>query len=674
MSEKVDPNVSEEVNGRVLNPPNPNEFEGPTSNRSCRDVIFLILFIAFVVGAIVFLVFLALKADPKRLIHGNDQYGNVCGRKNTPYEGVPLSGQDFSQKPYMGMGNVINLASAIATGQASNGATCISKCSNSSTQIAFRCIPVRLDVASNKTEEITRAIFGVSAGNFFRDVGKDLAASWREIVYMCLIGLAFAIIITAMLRFLAGFVVWLTVAIIILGSIAATIYLWVSWHFRSKEVEKMQKDTSGKYSDYEKELMKKQLTGFLVGAIVVSIFTVLTILLLIAMRKRIKLVIALFKEAGKAIASMPLLLLQPVWTCIWLVVICGAFVYGVFFIEASGVPQRVGQTIHFVIPDLILGMRWYHLFAFFWVSQFVLHCQDLTIAGAVALWYFARDKKKLGWPIATSMKRMYLYHLGSIAIGSLIIAIMKMIRFLLKKFEKRLGGANPVCGFLLKCCQCCLWCFEKFLKYLSRNAYIEIAIYGYSFCKAAQKAFNVIVSNAFRIMAINYIGSFVLFLAKVAVVVPTVFIGIEIMKTLNGVVTYAWVPVLLAGLFTFFIAHCFISVYEMTIDALFICFCEDCEMNDGLQKPYFMSKGLMKLVENSKKAIEALEVREKEQQQQAWTTNVVQPNNVYGIPVAQPPPQRPPGYVHGGMTPLHPAYPANSIPPSPSHFLTPPGQ
>ncbi|XP_068218888.1 choline transporter-like protein 1 isoform X2 [Palaemon carinicauda] len=670
--------MSEEVNGRSLNPPNPDEFEGPTNNRICRDVIFLIIFIAFVVGSIVFLVYLALRSDPARLIHGNDQYGNVCGRKNTPHDGVPLSGQDFSQKPFLGMGNIVTLATSVATGQ-SDGATCVAECSSSTTQIGYRCIPVRVDGASNKTDEITKAIFGVSAGNFFRDVGKDLAASWKEILYMCLVGLAFAIIITALLRFLAEFVVWLTVVIIIIGSIAATIYLWVVWHLRSKEVTKMENDTSGKYSDYEKELMRKQVTGFLIGAIISSIFTILTIILLIAMRKRIKLVIALFKEAGKAIASMPLLLLQPVWTCFWLVVICGIFIFGVFYIEASGEPKRVGQTIHYVIPEFIKAMRWYHLFAFFWISQFALHCQDLTIAGAVALWYFARDKKNLGWPILKSMKRLYLYHLGSVAIGSFIIAIMKMIRFLLKKMEKRLGGANPVCGFLLKCCQCCLWCFEKFLKFLSRNAYIEIAIYGYSFCKAAQKAFSVIVSNAFRVMAINYIGSFVLLLAKLAVVVPTVFIGIEIMKTIDGVVTYIWVPILLASIFTFFIAHCFISVYEMTIDALFICFCEDCEMNDGLQKPYFMSKGLMKLVENSKKALDALEAREKEQQQQAWTTNVVQPsnvqpNNVYGIPVAQPPPQRPPGYVHGGMTPLHPAYPANSIPPSPSHLLAPPGQ
>ena len=31
----------------------------------------------------------------------------------------------------------------------------------------------------------------------------------------------------------------------------------------------------------------------------------------------------------------------------------------------------------------------------------------------------------------------------------------------------------------------------------------------------------------------------------------------------------------------------------MAIDALFICFCEDCEVNDGVNKPYYMSKGLM---------------------------------------------------------------------------------
>lgn len=32
---------------------------------------------------------------------------------------------------------------------------------------------------------------------------------------------------------------------------------------------------------------------------------------------------------------------------------------------------------------------------------------------------------------------------------------------------------------------------------------------------------------------------------------------------------------------------------QMIIDTIFLCFCEDCEKNDGISRPYFMSHGLM---------------------------------------------------------------------------------
>ena len=56
-----------------------------------------------------------------------------------------------------------------------------------------------------------------------------------------------------------------------------------------------------------------------------------------------------------------------------------------------------------------------------------------------------------------------------------------------RKIKKHIGSSNPI-NIILKVCQCCLWCFEKCLKFLNKNAYIEVAIYGYNFCKAAQKA------------------------------------------------------------------------------------------------------------------------------------------------------------------------------------------
>ena len=43
----------------------------------------------------------------------------------------------------------------------------------------------------------------------------------------------------------------------------------------------------------------------------------------------------------------------------------------------------------------------------------------------------------------------------------------------------------------------------------------------------------------------------------------------------------------------------------MVIDTIFLCFCEDSDRNDGVVRPYYMSRGLMEYVENSRKALEA---------------------------------------------------------------------
>jgi solute carrier family 44 protein 1 (choline transporter-like protein) len=66
------------------------------------------------------------------------------------------------------------------------------------------------------------------------------------------------------------------------------------------------------------------------------------------------------------------------------------------------------------------------------------------------------------------------YHLGTVAVGSFIIALVQLVRFILATIQSQLKGhENMISRCLFRTCQCCLYCFEKILKYLSRNAYIE---------------------------------------------------------------------------------------------------------------------------------------------------------------------------------------------------------
>lgn len=64
----------------------------------------------------------------------------------------------------------------------------------------------------------------------------------------------------------------------------------------------------------------------------------------------------------------------------------------------------------------------------------------------------------------------------------------------------------------------------------------------------------------------------------------------------------------------------------MAIDTIFLCFCEDCEVNDGITRPYYMSRSLMELVENSNKALERYDLQKIKRM--AWKNNLVTVSDV----------------------------------------------
>lgn len=58
---------------------------------------------------------------------------------------------------------------------------------------------------------------------------------------------------------------------------------------------------------------------------------------------------------------------------------------------------------------------------------------------------------------------------------------------------------------------------------------------------------------------------------------------------------------ILAVILSFTIVHCLVTIFEMSIDTIFLCYCEDVESNDGSQlKPYYMSFELKNVMEQLK--------------------------------------------------------------------------
>eukprot|EP00795_Rhopilema_esculentum_P010208 gene10208-18889_t len=258
--------------------------------------------------------------------------------------------------------------------------------------------------------------------------------------------------------------------------------------------------------------------------------------------------------------------------------------------------------IEYKTNDNLLRMQVFHLFGWFWLMNFIVAFGQCVLAGAFASWYWAWDKKTdvPTLPLLASMGRTLRYHTGSLAFGSLIIAIIQLIRAGLEYLDHKLNGPGtqpgPVTKFLIKCLKCCFWCFEKFIKFLNKNAYIEIAVYGKNFCTSAKNAFLLLMRNVIRVVVLDKVTDFLLFIGKLTVVMGIAvgsFYWFKDRKDLN----YYLAPVMIITVGAYMIVSAFFSVYEMSIDTIFLCFLEDSERHDGSpEKPYYMSKSLKKIL------------------------------------------------------------------------------
>ena len=73
-------------------------------------------------------------------------------------------------------------------------------------------------------------------------------------------------------------------------------------------------------------------------------------------------------------------------------------------------------------------------------------------------------------------------------------------------------------------------CGGQYASFWNDFLFCFAAIYGYSFCKAARRAFMVILNNALRVAAINSVGTFTLFLGKLACIALTVCASFYLIK------------------------------------------------------------------------------------------------------------------------------------------------
>ncbi|XP_076162811.1 choline transporter-like protein 1 isoform X2 [Ptiloglossa arizonensis] len=578
----------------------------PTRVRECTDIFWLCCFIVFWFLMILIAAFALVYGNPLRLINGYDSFGNTCGMKNNPKFGsMELSGQDTSDKPYLFFLDINNVTQSLKICvkkcpdrtmttmndickfyEETGSQLChdkprnnFSACSNgnrknktgscpelpvyNSIPILNRCIPKAIrDVG----ETIIANLYGlINSWDVIEQILGDLYKTWKEILALSFLAFVLSLFMIAIFHLLASIVTWIVMVLVSIATIAGTVLLWWTYIDIKRTLDKTNPN----------QLLEESVRNeraFLAFSIVATIITVILLLLLSILRKRIGFMTALFKESAKCLAELPGLFFQPLLTFAALILFFAFWVTVVLCLATADYPStksvqmyknhifdplnlnllgeksafveekkldfsldsfKTFTLVEYVDSTWVKYMWWVYIIGLIWTSEFIISCQDMVISGAVAHWYFRFKKNKETSPCAQ-------------------------------------------CG--LKCCICCFYCLEKFIRYMNHNAYTVVAIEGTHFCLAAKIAFITLVSNALQIEVINGVGDFILFLGKCFVTAATGSIGLLFMKQDPRLHFYA-APIFVICVFAFFIAHCIISLYETVIDTLFLCICEDKNLN-----------------------------------------------------------------------------------------------
>ncbi|XP_029815591.1 choline transporter-like protein 5 [Manacus vitellinus] len=618
------------------------KFRGPIHSRHCTDVICCVIFIVVILGYIALGVVAWVHGDPRKVIYPTDSYGQFCGQKETLNE----------NKTILFYFNILKCASPVVliNLQCPTTQLCVSKCPDRfatyiDVQASYRykpdqwnyfrqfckpgfnnprksvaqvlrdedcpsmIIPSRpflkrcfpdfstkngvLTVANQttfkdgrgKTRNVTdlrEAANGINNVLDARSIGvkifEDYAISWYWILIGLFIAMMLSLLFLVLLRFTAGVLFWIFIFGVI-GIIGYGIWhcYWEYDHLKGIPGSDLTVYDIGFQTDFKVYLQLRQT--WLAFMIILCGVEVIIILMLIFLRNRIRIAIALLKEGSRAIGYIMSTLFYPIVTFILIAICISYWAVTAVFLATSGEPV-------------------YKVMA----NQTLCKYANLTCDPELLLLSMTPYGVRYPWG-------QLGYHTGSLAFGALILAIVQLIRVILEYLDHKLKGTqNSFTRFLLCCLKCCFWCLEKFLKFINRNAYIMIAIYGKNFCTSARDAFYLLMRNVVRVAVLDKVTDFLLFLGKILVaggvgVLAFFFFTQKIpifaqeVPTLN----YYWVPLLTVIIGSYLVAHGFFSVYAMCVDTLFLCFCEDLERNDGsTAKPYFMSASLHRILGKKK--------------------------------------------------------------------------
>lgn len=237
-----------------------------------------------------------------------------------------------------------------------------------------------------------------------------------------------------------------------------------------------------------------------------------------------------------------------------------------------------GNPSGFYIFLLFLGL--------FWTQQVIGNTIHVSIAGLVGSWWYDPSTADSCCSPAThsSVFRASTYSFGSIAFGSLLVAIIQALRQIV--YSMRANGDN---AFLTCILDCILGCIEGTLRYFNKWAFVYVGLYGYTYLESSARVLQLFEARGFTVVITDdlvsnalTLNSLVIGLLNGAVALavketnPDWFTGYDEWGNINAMTFF------LGFVIGILVSNIMLSVVSSAVDTVIVCWAEgpgDLEVN-----------------------------------------------------------------------------------------------
>lgn len=323
----------------------------------------------------------------------------------------------------------------------------------------------------------------------------------------------------------------------------------------------------------EKEEFTVKDTGLTIMSFIPFVLNLVYIKVVFSNKHRISKTISVIELAcdvcmynpGIFLVSFLLLVTFVVFSIIWIIFFNRLWLIGRFQ-DKSSLSGGV-----WIINNYVYSLAAFYIFMYMWTAKLLIYIQRFSLSAITAQWYFHRKEPSTNTaPWKGALIRASTTSFGTLAFGSLILAIIQFLQFIvrnLKKYSKTSRPFAAILSFLLRLIDGIVSTFSNYTISLS-------GITGENFCSAAASATKIFRRNLLTGLFGDLLTQLILYIGASVIALSSGF-GAYIYATHNLHSSHGFVVGLIGTLMPWYLSQFFSYTMMSIIDASFLCYAID---------------------------------------------------------------------------------------------------